>query len=335
MKTNFGRAKDGREVFLYTIENENIIVKVCDYGAILVSLIDKKTGIDVAEGFDSVEGYIENQGAHIGASIGRTANRIEGGQFTLNGKTYHLPINNNGNTLHGGINGFDTKIWSVLEEPEQLTLRYTSPDGEEGYPGNLYVKVIYRLLDHGVAVINEAAADADTVFAYTNHSYFNCDESGDAMHHVVTIPADCYAPTDTNGLTLDELLPVEGTPFDFRHAKEVGRDINADHPQIKAGSGYDHYFDIEGTGMREMAEMKGERLTLTMSSDFPGFHMYTSNFLEGQKGKYGVIYNRRSAVCLEAEYLPNGINYDDVKDKPIVHAGETLHHEIQFTLKNN
>jgi|LAHS01.1.fsa_nt_gb aldose 1-epimerase len=333
MKTHFGKTKDGRDVTLYTIENDNVMIKACDYGAILVSFIDKKTGIDVSEGFDCVEDYIANQGAHIGASIGRTANRIEKGILHIDDKVYQLPITNSGNTLHGGVNGFDTKLWSVLEEKDQLTFRYTSPDGEEGYPGNLFVKVVYRLLDHGVAIISEGRADADTVFAFTNHSYFNCDESSDAMHHIVTIPADMYAPTDNHGLTLDEMLPVEGTPFDFRTPKEAGRDINEDHPQLKAGNGYDHYFDIKGEGMRHMATIQGKKLALSMASDFPGFHMYTSNFSQGQKGKHGVIYNPRSAICLEAEYLPNGINYADVKEKPIVRAGETLRHEIQFTLK--
>lgn len=334
MKTDFGRTEDGRAVSLYTIENDNVIVKVCDYGAILVSLIDKNTGIDVSEGFDSVQGYLDNQGAHIGASIGRTANRIEKGLLHLNGRTYQLPINNNGNSLHGGMDGFDTKMWAALEEEDRVTFRYTSPNGEEGYPGTLYVKVVYQLLPDGVAVISEGTADADTVFAYTNHSYFNCDQSTSAMHHVVTIPAEKFAPTDNNGLTLDSLLPVAGTPFDFRQPKEIGRDINSTHPQIKAGTGYDHYFDITGSGMRTMASIQGKHLELTMSSDFPGFHLYTSNFLEGQKGKGGAVYEARSAICLEAEYFPNGINYADIVEKPIVHAGETLHHEIRFTLKN-
>lgn len=334
MKTSFGKTKDGKEVTLYTIENDNVIIKACDYGAILVSFIDKKTGIDVSQGFDSVEGYIENQGAHIGASIGRTANRIEKGVLHLKGKTYQLPITNSGNTLHGGIQGFDTKMWSALEEKDRITFRYTSPDGEEGYPGNLYVKVVYQLLDHGVAIISEGTADEDTVFAYTNHSYFNCDQSEDATHHIVTIPADQYAPTDEHGLTLDSLYPVEDTPFDFRTPKEIDRDINDNHPQLIAGNGYDHYFDIAGTSMRTMAVMQGKKLALKMASDFPGFHMYTSNFSKGMHGKYGMIYNPRSAICFEAEYLPNGINYEDVKDKPIVQAGETLHHEIRFTLKS-
>jgi aldose 1-epimerase len=333
MKTSFGTTKEGKEVTLYTIENEHVCIKACDYGAILVALIDKDTGIDVSQGFDSVEGYIANQGAHIGASIGRTANRIEKGILHLNGKVYQLPITNSGNTLHGGVHGFDTKMWSALEEKDQLTFRYTSPDGEEGYPGNLYVKVVYRLLEDGVAILVEGTADQDTVFAYTNHSYFNCDQSEDAMEHIVSIPADYFAPTDEHGLTLDSLLPVADTPFDFRVPKAVGRDINDEHPQIKAGNGYDHYFDIPGTGLRHMATIEGKRLALSMASDFPGFHMYTANFSKNMHGKYGLVYDPRSAICLEAEYLPNGINYEDVEDKPIVRAGETMHHEIRFTIK--
>lgn len=334
MKTKFGRTKDNKDTFLYTLENEKTIMKVSDYGATLVSLIDKETGIDVVEGFSSCEDYIANAETNIGASIGRTANRIEKGKFKLNGKTYQIPVNNNGNSLHGGIAGFNTKVFAAVEEENQVTFRYTSCDGEEGYPGNLYVKIIYRLLEHGVSIVSEGTSDQDTLFAYTNHSYFNCDQSDDVTHHLLTIYGNQYAPVDENGLTLDKILPVHGTPFDFTSPKEIAEGITMIHPQITAGNGYDHFFAIAGNGLRKMATLQGKKLSLTMSSDFPGFHLYTSNYLHGQMGKQGKPYSARSAACLEAEYMPNGINYADVKEKPIVHSGETMHHEIQFTLEN-
>lgn len=332
MKSEFGKLKDGRQVYLYTLENDHTIMKVMDYGATLVSFINKDTGIDVVEGFESVEGYLD-QTSYIGASIGRTANRIEKGKFTLNGKEYTLPINNNGNCNHGGLEGFDKKIWAAYEESDKVTFRYTSKDGEEGYPGNLYVKVTYQLLEDGISIQSEGTSDQDTLFAYTNHSYFNLEESEDAMNHEVKINADTYGLSDANGLTLDDLQPVEGTPFDFREFKQLSKDINEDNEQLKFGKGYDHHFAIKGEGMREMARCKAGKLEMLCESDFPGMHLYSANWLENKTGKKGHHYPERSAVCFEAEYMPNAINYDDVKEKPIVKANTTLKHEIRYTLK--
>lgn len=332
MQENFGKLKDGREVTLYTIENEHIIMKVMNYGATLVSLIQKDTGIDVVEGFDSVEGYLD-QTSYIGASIGRTANRIEKGKFHLNGKEYTIPINNNGNCNHGGIEGFDKKVWHAVEENDQITFRYTSVDGEEGYPGNLFVKVTYRLLEDGLSISTEAASDADTLFAYTNHSYFNLDESEDAMNHEAMVHAQKYGLSDENGLTLNQFEDVENTPFDFRTFKTLNTDINEDNEQLKYGKGYDHHYVIEGEGFREMAVVKGKELELHAYSDYPGMHLYSANWLENKVGKKGHKYPERSAVCLEAEYMPNAINYPNIEPKPIVHASEVQKHEIQYRLK--
>ncbi len=332
MQENFGKLKDGREVTLYTIENDHIIMKVMNYGATLVSLIQKDTGIDVVEGFDSVEGYLD-QTSYIGASIGRTANRIEKGKFHLNGKEYTIPINNNGNCNHGGIEGFDKKVWHAVEEDDQITFRYTSVDGEEGYPGNLFVKVTYRLLEDGISISTEATSDADTLFAYTNHSYFNLDESEDAMNHEVMVHAQKYGLSDANGLTLNQFEDVENTPFDFRTFKTLNKDINVDNEQLKYGKGYDHHYVIEGEGFREMAVVKGVKLELHAYSNYPGMHLYSANWLENKVGKKGHKYPERSAVCLEAEYMPNAINYPDVEPKPIIHASEVQKHEIQYRLK--
>lgn len=334
MKTDFGKLNDGRRVTLYTKENAKILMKVMDYGAALVSFVYKPTGTDIVEGFEDVQGYVD-QTSYIGASIGRTANRIEKGKFTLNGKEYTVPINNNGNCNHGGIEGFDKKIWEAEEKEDAVTFSYTSADGEEGYPGTLHVKVTYQLLEDGIAIISEGKADDDTLFAYTNHSYFNLDESEDAMDHEVKVYAEKYGLSDANGLTLDQLVPVEGTPFDFREFKALSRDINEDNEQLRFGKGYDHHYAILGTGMRRMAECRGKKLTLTASSDFPGMHLYSANWLENKTGKKGHKYPERSAVCFEAEYMPNAINYDDIKEKPAVKRGETLRHEIRYTVKEN
>ncbi len=332
MKSTFGKLKDGREVTLYTIENDHIVMKVMDYGATLVSFIQKDTGIDVVEGFEDIEGYL-NQTSYIGASVGRTANRIEKGKFKLNGKEYTVPINNNGNCNHGGIEGFDKKIWSGVEEEDKVTFRYTSVDGEEGYPGNLFVKVVYSLLEDGISISTEARSDQDTLFAYTNHSYFNLEESDDVLNHEVMVHSDQYGLSDENGLTLNELVPVENTPFDFRTFKQLGKDINEENIQLKYGKGYDHHYPIEGTGLREMAVVRNDKLELHAYSDYPGMHLYSGNWLENKVGKKGHRYPERSAVCLEAEYMPNAINYPNVEPKPIVHVEESQKHEIQYRLK--
>ena len=328
MKRSFGKC-DGREVFLYTLENRNIRFSVTDYGATLVSLEVLPFKRDVVEGYECVQDYMSHD-TYLGASIGRTANRIEKGTFTLNGKEYHIPVNNNGNANHGGIHGFDQKIFEAKQQDDAISFTYVSPDGEEGYPDTLHVTITYRLLENGIAIISNGRAEADTLFAYTNHSYFNLDESEDAMSHELMISADHYALLDETCLTLNQMVPVKGTPFDFTLSKPIGTDIDADDIQLHYGAGYDHHYPIDGTGMRQMAVLKGKDIQMTFSSDFPGFHLYTANWLNGAKGKKGHVYPARSAVCLEAEYIPNAINYPEVNDKPIVRAGETLTHEIRY-----
>lgn len=332
MQTQFGQLKDGTKVTLYTIENEHIKMAVTDYGATLVSFVQKDTNIDVVEGFEDVEGYL-NQTSYIGASIGRVANRIEKGIFTLNGKTYQVPINNNGNCNHGGIAGFDKKVWAAVEEKDRVIFRYTSKDMEEGFPGNLFVKVSYVLLEDGISIQTEARSDADTVFAYTNHSYFNLEESEDAMQHEVKIASDVYALSDANGLTLNTIVSTKNTPFDFSSFKQVGKDIHEANEQLQYGKGYDHHYPIQGEGLRWMATCQTNTLQLEMLSDYPGMHFYSANWLENKTGKKGHLYPERSALCFEAEYMPNAINYASVQNKPILKANEIQKHEIQYRLK--
>lgn len=332
MKTYFGKTADGKEVSLYTLENDNIRISVTDYGATLVSFVHKHTGIDAVLGYDDVAGYANQDGSYLGASVGRTANRTGKGVFTLNGKTYHLAVNNNGNSLHGGLVGFDKRVFETEEHEQEVIFRRLSPDMEEGYPGNLEVEIRYALLPDGVEITASGTADQDTLFAYTNHSYFNLDESDNALDHVIEIPAERYGLSDENGMMREVLEPVEGTPFDFRKAKPLGQDIEADNEQLRLAAGYDHFYEIPGTGMRRMAVCRGKKLELTMESDFPGFHLYSANFLYGDIGKKGHIYPRRSAVCFEGEYYPNAINYGDAFIKPVVKAGTTLTNHICYHL---
>lgn len=195
------------------------------------------------------------------------------------------------------------------------------------------MKVTYALLEDGISIKTEARSDADTLFAYTNHSYFNLDESEDAMNHEVKIHADQYGLSDANGLTLNKLVPVENTPFDFRDFKKLSKDINDENEQLKFGKGYDHHYAILGEGLREMAIARSEKLELHAYSDYPGMHLYSANWLENKTGKKGHLYPERSAVCFEAEYMPNAINYPDVEEKPVLRAGDIQKHEIQYRLK--
>lgn len=332
MRQDFGYDRNGRKASLFTLENSRFIVKLTDHGATLVSFIDKQSGIDVVHGFDSCEAY-ENQDFYIGATIGRTANRIEKGIFHLNGEEYHIPVNNNGNANHGGISGFNRQMFQAEDTSEAVCFHYLSMDGEEGYPGSLDLKVTYSLLENGLSIRYEALSDADTLFAPTNHSYFNLEGSEDAMHHQVKIHSSFYGLSDPNGLTMDQIVPVDNTPFDFRKFKEAGKDINQENEQLRNGAGYDHFYPIKGEGLRLMAEMTGGSLHLSMYSDLPGMHFYTSNWLDGIQGKYGHHYQRRSAICFEAEYMPNAVNYKD-QIPPILLRGKTTIHEIQYILKH-
>lgn len=330
MKQQFGKL-NGQEVFLYTIENDNIRMSVTEYGATLVSFVHKHSDTDVVLGFFNLDGY-RDQTSYIGASIGRTANRIEKGTFTLHGKTYHLPINNNGNCNHGGITGFDKVIWKAEEGSDYVSFTYTSKDGEEGYPGNLLVKVTYQLLDNGIEIKAEGTPDADTLFAYTNHSYFNLNGGGSALNHEVEIHSDVYALSDANGLALNEIVPVEGTPFDFREFHTPEERIHMDDVQLKYGNGYDHYYPIEGEGMRLFALCKGKQLMMEVYSDQPGMHFYSANYLEGKTGKYNNVFDPRTALCFECAYMPNAINYDGVK-QPLVKAGETSVQTMRYVIE--
>ncbi|MBR3363356.1 MAG: galactose mutarotase [Solobacterium sp.] len=335
MKKLFGTTAKGEDVYLHIIENDAVRIGVLDYGATLVLFEHKGTGTDAVLGYDDLAGYVNQQGSCIGASIGRTANRTGKGVFCLNGKTYHLAINNNGNSLHGGLEGFDKKVFTAEESEQEVIFRRLSPDMEEGYPGNLQVEICYTLLPDGFEITASGSADQDTLFAYTNHSYFNLTGKDSVLDHVIEIPSDYYGLSDENGMMKDQLAEVSGTPFDFRVPKPLGQDITSEHEQIVVANGYDHYYDIEGTGMRRMAVCRAGGLELTMESDFPGFHLYSGNFLYGDTGKKGHVYPPRSGVCFEAEYYPNAINYDSSFTKPIVRAGTVQTNHIRFHLNES
>jgi len=323
-KTSFGKTDLGENIDLYTLRNiHGVEAKITNYGGIVVSLKvpDRKGKFDdVVLGFKDLAGYLK-PGPYFGALIGRYGNRIAKGRFTLNGVEYKLAVNNGENHLHGGIKGFDKVIWAGNElkgkaEGPALVLDYLSNDGEEGYPGNLNVRVIYTLTNKNELKIEySATTDKDTVTNLTHHSYFNLagEGNGDILNTLVTINADRFVPTDAGSIPLGELRKVSGTPFDFLTPHTIGERINQDDEQIKFGSGYDHTWVINGRkGVMRFAatayEPTSGRVMQVWTTE-PGVQFYTGNFLDGTlTGKAGKLYPRRSGFCFETQHYPDSPN---------------------------
>lgn len=319
----FGSAPDGKSVQLYTLTNAaGMTVQITNYGGIVTSLsVPERSGAsaDVVLGYDRLEQYVKLN-PFFGAIIGRYGNRIARGKFTLNGETYTLAVNNDVNHLHGGVKGFDKVVWDAktaqTEQAVSLKLVYLSADGEESYPGNLLVQVTYSLTnDNELQISYQATTDKPTVCNLTNHTYFNLKDGGASpiTDHLVQIDADRYTPVDATLIPTGELAAVDGTPFDFRQAKAVGASINDDHEQMKNGGGYDHNFVLNGEmGTLRLAATVSEPTTgrtMQVYTTEPGVQFYTGNFLDGSiTGKKGVVYQKRSGLCLETQHFPNSPN---------------------------
>ena len=338
----FGKTKDGTEVKLYTLKNATgMTVSITNYGGIVTSIIvpdkDGKPG-DVACGYDKVEDYIAGS-PYFGCITGRYANRIAKGKFSIEGKEYTLATNNGPNHLHGGDVGFDKRVWKAStvkdDNSVQLVLNYTSPDGEEGYPGKLDCKVTYRLpkKENALHIDYLASTDKATPVNLTNHTYFNLAGHGTGTHldHEIAINADRYTPTDATAIPTGELAPVKGTPFDFTTSHKIGKRIDADHEQIKFGKGYDHNWVInqkkpgELTLAAHVSEPTSGRV-LEVHTTEPGIQFYTGNFLDGSNvGKGGKVYKHRYAFCLETQHYPDSPNQKSFPSC-ILKPGETYKH---------
>jgi aldose 1-epimerase len=317
-KAPFGTV-DGQEVDIYTLTSpKGIEARITNYGGIVVSLKtpDKsgKSG-DIVQGFDDLKGYLQDE-PYFGALIGRYANRIGKAKFTLEGKEYTLAVNNGANALHGGIKGFDKRVWTAAVKGASLELTYVSKDGEEGYPGTLTAKVVYTLNAKGELRIDySATTDKTTVLNLTNHTYFNLkgQGNGDILDHDLTLYASRYTPVDSGLIPTGELVPVKGTPFDFLTAHKVGERIGGSDEQLKLGGGYDHNWVLDakaGTLAKaaEVYEATSGRV-LEVWTTQPGIQFYTGNFLDGTlKGKEGKTYPRRAALCLETQHFPDSPN---------------------------
>lgn len=312
----FGRTKKGQNVTLFTMKNSGgMEVEVLDYGCTIRAIrIPGKSGktVDVCLGYDTVAEYEENPG-YLGAVIGRHGNRIAGGRFTLDGEAYTLACNDRPNHLHGGVKGFDKWIWEHRLEENGIRFFRTSLDGEEGYPGNLRVEVVYTLTEESELVFcYEATSDADTVLNMTNHTYFNLggQESGPILEHLLRLNAAGFAENDTHCLPTGKTLDVKGTPFDFRAEKPIGREIETDCVQLCNGQGYDHNYILEGEGpMWEAGSLycgaTGIRMSITTTK--PCIQLYTGNMLDAVKGKGAVTYGKHHALCLETQFYPNSL----------------------------
>lgn len=333
----FGRTSDGKTVNIYRITNASgAYIEVLDYGCTLYSICvpDKKGNlVDVCLGYDTIAEYEANDG-YFGAVIGRCANRIKEGKFSLNGAEYLLAVNDGPNHLHGGIKGYDKVVWNTAVASDRLLFTYTSPDGEEGYPGNLLLSVIYSFDDDNSLTLSyDGECDADTLINLTNHCYFNLNGhgSGRALDLVLQIDADRFTENDSNCLPTGRLLPTEGTPFDFCSPKPIGRDIQKEDINLKNGKGYDHNFVLRGEGMREVSRLSSEEtgIVMTVCTTQPGLQFYSGNFLTDRVGKGGVQYRYRDGVCLETQTFPDAIHNENFPSS-VLKKGEEYHHVTKY-----
>ena len=320
LQSNFRTEVDGKKTDLYILRNKNNMeVCITNFGGRIVSvMVPDKDGQmrDVVLGFDSIQDYISKP-SDFGASIGRYANRINQGKFTLDGVEYQLPRNNYGHCLHGGPQGFQYRVYDAVQlNPQELQLTYVAKDGEEGFPGNITCKVLMKLTDdNAIDIQYEAETDKPTIVNMTNHSYFNLDgDAGSNAEHLLTIDADYYTPVDSTFMTTGEIVPVEDTPMDFRTPMPVGERINDfDFVQLKNGTGYDHNWVLNAKGdiNRRAASLKSQKtgIVLDVYTNEPGVQVYAGNFLDGSlTGKKGITYNQRASVCLETQKYPDTPN---------------------------
>lgn len=332
-KREFGAVKDGKMAYLYTIANQKgMKITVTDFGAALVNVFvpDKDGNLkDVVLGYDDAPGY-EKGGASFGAPVGRNANRIGGASFEINGVTYQLEKNDNGeNNLHSGNDYYNKRFWSVAEEKEDsITFSLHSPDGDQGYPGALDMHVTYELTADGILRMKyEAVPDKDTIINMTNHSYFNLGghDSKDVLNHKITIDADYFTRADAQSIPTGELVETTGTPMDFRSPHAIGERIDADYEATRLGGGYDHNWVLKNDGkFAKVAEAADEESGIVMEvwTDLPGMQVYTANFLDNEPGKGGCTYQKRAAVCFETQYFPDAIHHENFA-APVTKAGET------------
>jgi aldose 1-epimerase len=302
-----------------TLKNKQLTVSLTNYGARIAGLTTAdKSGnpVDVVAGFDTVDAYIKSTTPYYGATIGRFANRIANARFSLNGVDYQLPVNNGPNSLHGG-SGFHSKVWDIIDgSDEHVTMQLFSPNGEDGYPGDMYVTVTFSLADDALLIAYEAKTDRDTVVNLTNHAYFNLngEGSGSVLNHSLTINANAYTRINENLIPTGTIASVNGSPFDFRETQTIGKCIDTPNEQLQLARGYDHNYVLNKTNSDELtlaAKAVGDKsgIYLEVYTTEPGMQLYTGNFMSGSNTfKGGAKDDFRTTFCLETQHFPNSPN---------------------------
>ena len=339
MKKLFGTLKTGEAAYLYTISGGGLTAVISDLGATVVKLFvpDANGNIaDVVLGFDDPNDYIAS-GTYFGAAVGRNSNRVGGARFAMNGKEYALDANDNGvNNLHSGFDPYKNRIWTVQKLTESsIRLSLSSPSGDQGFPGNAEIHITYSLENPGtLRICYDAICDQDTVFNFTNHSYFNLaghDHPEKAMSQILSIPGRFFTVADAMSIPTGENRAVVGTPMDFRIPKPIGRDIDADYEPLKLQGGYDHNFEVFTDPGAILTDPESGR-TMAVSTDRPGVQFYSGNFLMGEIGKDGVSYCHRGGICLETQFYPDSVNHPEWP-QPFVKADQPFHSETKYIFR--
>jgi aldose 1-epimerase len=316
VKTSFGKMPDGAAVDLFTLTDKQLEVRLTSFGAHITDVLaPDRSGkrVDVVLGYKDLAGYLADTKTYMGSVVGRYGNRIAKGQFTLDGKHYQLSTNEHGNTLHGGVVGFDRKNWTAKQIPDGVEMTLVSPDGDMGFPGQLTAHVRYTLTGDRLRLEYSATTTKPTVLNLTNHSYFNLGGSGDILSHVLQLNASRYTPVNSTLIPTGTIEPVAGTPLDFTSPHAVGERIKADNEQLKLAGGYDHnWVFAAGHSLSQPAAVLTDPAsgrTLTVYTTQPGVQFYSGNFLDGTfKGRDGQTYNKYSGMCLETQHFPDSPN---------------------------
>lgn len=333
MKKEFGVLPSGEKATLYTIRSASVQADVTDFGATLVRLYvpdNNGNAVDVVLGYDDVNAYA-TLGGHLGATVGRNANRIGNAKFQLNGKTVQLGVNHFKNNLHSGPDCYDYRIWNLLDHTDSsITFGIHSPDGDQGFPGNADIKVTYTVSDTAIKITYDGICDQDTVFNMTNHSYFNLAGHNHpelAMDQILYMPAEFFTVADKESIPTGELRNVTGTPMDFRIAKAIGSQIGEDYEPLHFQGGYDHNFDASCNPCAVLS-YENTGITMEVHTDCPGIQFYSGNYLNNP-GKDGVYYKYRGGVALETQHYPNSVNEPTWK-QPFVKANTPYHSETEY-----
>lgn len=334
--STFGKLSSGEEIASIRFSDGiSVAVEFINYGAAIRSLyvLDKRGNpVDICLGYDTIQEY-EQSNCCFGATMGRCVDRIAGAKIFLSGKEHQLSENRKGFHIHGGFCGFHKRVWEYELQDDAVVFFITSPSGDEGYPGQLTATVRYSFPSPGVLEIAyDAVSDKKTVINLTNHSYFNLDghASGDVLRERLLIQAKEAAETDENNIPLGSVINIAGTPLDFSTPKALGVDIGEDYFPVQKVGGYDHTFFLEEKDRSAQLHSEKTGIIMSIKTDFPALHIYTANFLHKQRGKNGAEYGPYHGICLETEYVPNGMNLPCFQPQPIFDAGQHFRHKTQL-----